>query len=198
MKQIVLSAFVILPLLLGGCAASTSVKEQIRNKSVEQGNVFRELTDRAPMQGFSVLIIWATIKTPKEGFYPLESKAALHGKPKYPFVFNIGGQGVIWLAKGTHDTQKELVDGKKNPEGGEGVKYILDKKVTLRPGTYKIYLGLTEEAFQKEIELNITEGKRSILEFKPVYRRDRISGCSFYMGISDFDVYLDGKEIHLP
>ena len=162
---------------------------------MEQGNVFEELKYDNLKPGFGVLIIRVTMKTPKEGFYLLESKNSLHGKPEYPFIFNIGGQGVTWLAKGTPDIQQKIVDGKRNPEGGEGVKYFLEKNIRLKAGIYKIYFGLTEENFRKEIVINVTEGKTSILEFKPIYRRNRVRGNTFYEGIHDFEVRLDGKEI---
>jgi hypothetical protein len=84
------------------------------------------------------------------------------------------------------DTQRRIVDAKRNPEGGEGVKYLLEKRIKLKPGSYRICLGLTEENFQKEIDSNLLEGKTSILEFKSVYQRDRVSGYTFYKGIHDF------------
>jgi hypothetical protein len=162
---------------------------------MEHGNVFEELKDSNPIPGWSVLIIRASIKTPREGYYLFESKHFLHGKSEYPFVFNIGGQGVTWMAKGRPDTEQRIVDFKRNPEGGEGVKYQLEKRIKLKPGSYKIYLGLTEENFQKEIDISLLEGKTSILDFTPIYQRDRVSGYTFYKGIHDFKVYLNEKEI---
>ena len=97
--------------------------------------------------------------------------------------------------KGRPDTQQETINSRRNPEGGEGVKYILEKRIRLNPGRYRVYLGLTEETFQKEIDINIIEGKTSILEFKPVYRWDRYGGYRFYKGIRDFKVYFNEKEI---
>jgi hypothetical protein len=186
---IILSGFII------GCTTGTAVRGQICSTSAEQGNIFEELEDGNPVPGWSILIIRASIKTPREGYYLFESKHSLHGKSEYPFVFNIGGQGVTWMAKGKPDTQQKIIDSKRNPEGGEGVKYLLDKRIKLKPGSYKIYLGLTEENFQKEIDINLIEGKTSILEFTPVYQRDRVSGYTFYKGIHDFKVYLNEKEI---
>jgi hypothetical protein len=84
---------------------------------MEQAYVFKELTDDGPMPGYGELIIRATIKTVKGGFHPFAFKTPLAGKPAYPFVFNIGGQGVTWLARGIPDIQKKFVDGKRNPEG---------------------------------------------------------------------------------
>ena len=100
MNKMILWPFIIFVFLVGGCATNTAVTEQIQKKSMEQGAVFEELKDGTPAAGFSVLTIRTTMKTVKEGFYPLESKTSLHGKPEYPFVFNIGGQGVVWMARG--------------------------------------------------------------------------------------------------
>lgn len=188
----------LLVVALVGCATNTAVTEQIREKSMEQGAIFQELTDGMPAPGLSVLIIRATMKTLKEGFYPLEFKSALHGKPEYPFVFNIGGQGVTWLAKGMPDIQQKIIEGKRNPEGGEGMKYFLEKRIMLKPGDYKIYVGLTEETLQKEVDVTLAKGKTSVLQFVPLYftgRYNRNTG-SFYHGLRDFDVYLDGVRIN--
>ena len=122
-------AVVLLAIVLAGCATNTAVKEQIQMKAVEHAAVFEEIKDGASAAGFSFLTVRATLKTVKEGFYPLEPRNSLHGKPEYPFVFNIGGQGVVWLATGLSDKQPESIDGKRNPEGGEGIKYTLKKQL---------------------------------------------------------------------
>ena len=186
---IILSGFIL------GCTTGTAVRGQICTNSIEQGNIFKELKDSKPIPGWSVLIIRASIKTPGEGYFLFDPKRSFHGKSEYPFVFNIGGQGVTWMAKGNPDTQQRIVDAEKNPEGGEGVKYLLEKRIKLKPGSYKICLGLTEEKFQKEIDINLLKGKANILEFKPVYQRDRVSGDTFYKGIHDFKVSFNKKEI---
>jgi len=198
MKKVIFLAFILSGFVFGGCATHTAVKEQIQRKSIAQGSVFEELRDGQVRAGYVVLTIRASMKTPKEGYYLFESKDSLHGKPQYPFIFNIGGQGAVWMANGKPDLQQKIVDGRKNPEGGEGVKYDLERKITLEPGSYKIYLGLTGEAFEKEITVNLTDQPQNVLEFLPVYRRDRIRGKSFYKGISNFEVFLNGKRIDRP
>jgi len=195
MKQLILLPFIIFALLLGGCVMNAVVTGQIQKKSAEQGAVFEELKDNAPDAGFSVLTIRAMMKTVKEGFYPLGSRNSLHGKPEYPFVFNIGGQGVVWMARGATDIQPRQTNSHRNPEGGEGVKYTLEKKIGIKPGIYRVYIGLSKEKLQKEINIILTGDNAGILEFKPVYRRDRGRGPRFHKGLSDFEVFLDGKKI---
>jgi hypothetical protein len=101
------------------------------------------------------------------------------------------------LAKGLPDIQKKFVAGKRNSEGGEGIKYYLDKEIMLKPGTYNIYIGMPEERIQKEIAITLTEGKTTVLEFKPLYFTGRFvrTKGSFYNGLRDFEIFCDGKEI---
>jgi hypothetical protein len=193
-QKIIIAIFV---LLLGACATNHGVSEQIQMKATQQAHVFRELTDGRLVPGYDKLIIRATMKTVKAGFDPFVFKTPLAGKPAYPFVFNIGGQGVTWLARGIPDIQKKFVDGKRNPEGGEGIKYYLEKEIILKPGTYRIYIGMPEEKIQKEITITLTTGKTTVLEFKPLYftgRFVRTTG-SFYNGLRDFEIFHDGRKI---
>ena len=194
MKKAIYSICIVSGLLFSGCATNPAVSDQIRDKSIEQAAVFEELKDDASSDRDSVLIIRATMKTVKEGFYPLESRSALHGKNEYPFVFNIGGQGVVWIAKGLPDKQPDHIDEKRNAEGGEGVKYTLEKRIRIKPGAYKIFLSLAEEKLRKELDITLAGTGPGILEFKPVYRRDRGKGPMFYEGLSGFEVFLDGHK----
>ena len=195
MKKVILLIFIMSGLLFGGRATNSALSDRIHGKAVEQAVVFEEIKDNISSDESSVLVIKATMKTVKEGFYPLESKNTLHGKPEYPFVFNIGGQGIVWLAKGLADKQTDRIDENRNPEGGEGVKYILEKRIRIKPGTYKIFFGLAEEKFQKEFEITLTGRGPGIMEFKPVYGRDKGKGPMFYRGLSDFEVFFDGHKV---
>ncbi len=184
----------VLAFALAGCC--TTSKEIYSKCQGARADVFAEIKPGEPIhEGFADLLIKANIKTPRAGYYIFESKQSLRGKSEYPFIFNIGGQYVTWMAKGKPDTQQRIVDSKRNPEGGEGVKYLLEKRIRLQAGSYKICLVLTEENVQKEIDINLIEGKTNILDFTPVYQRDRVSGYTFYKGIHDFRVSFDEKEI---
>jgi hypothetical protein len=122
------------------------------------------------------------------------------GNPGYPFIFNIDGQAATWEVDG----QKEILplydqDGmtSHDPDAGEGIKYILEKKIQLRAGTYKVFFGLPNEDYFKELEIMIQEGKTCTLECKPIYkyktRPTRIP--SFKKGIKEYDVYLNNMQI---
>jgi len=186
-------------LILIGCGAAA---KEIRIKTqTERTDVFTEVKNTdALSQGFAVLTIKATIKTHLEGYYVLESKDSPHGKPGYPFLINIDGQAETWKVDG----QKESLplydkDGKTShdPDAGEGIKYVLEKKIGLRAGTHKVFLGLPADDSFREVEITLKEGDPATLEFKPVYkyktRHTRIP--TFSGGIKEFKVYLNGARV---
>ena len=200
MRKVIISLFIgIMSIVFIGCgAAAKTIKQETQNLRTD---VFAEMkNDDSPAQGFVTLAIKATIKTPLEGYYLLESKNLMFGKPGYPFVINIDGQAVAWKIDG----QKEILpgydkDGKTShdPEAGEGIKYVLEKKIQLRAGTHKVFLGLPNEDYFKELEIMIQEGKTYTLEFKPIYKYKtqptRIP--SFKKGIKEYEVYLNNMHI---
>lgn len=200
MRKIIVSMFIgVMSLVLIGCGATaTTIKQKTQNERV---GVFTEIKNaEAPAKGFAVLTIKATIKTPLAGYYLLESKDSIHGKPGYPFLINIDGQAQVW----TVDGQKESLplydkEGKtsRNPDAGEGIKYVMEKKIQLRPGKHKVFLGLSADDYFTEVELTLMEGDSASLEFKPVYkyktRPTRIP--DFKKGIKEYEVYLNNARI---
>ncbi len=188
-----------LGVILVGCCATT--KELDRMSRSERTDVFTEVpAEGAAPAGFVDLVIKASIKTPLEGYYLLESKASVHGKPGYPFLVNIDGQAVLWKVDG----QKEMVpryDEKdkvsRDPEAGEGMKYVLEKKIRLAPGAHKVFFGLPGEPYYTIAEIFVKSGGLYILEFKPVYRYKtsptRIP--TFLKGVDKFEVMF--KEIRV-
>ncbi len=190
----------VLFLVLFGCSNTAKV---IQPKTFnEKTDVFTETKNSSslPETDFAVLTIKATIKTHVEGYYWLESKDSRCGKPGYPFLLNIAGQAVLWKVDG----QKEILprydqDGKasRDPDAGEGVKYVLEKKIKIHTGTYKVFLGLPNENYVREVEMSIQNGKIYTLDFRPVYKEKtfptRLS--NFTRGIKDLQVYLDGTPL---
>ena len=180
-----------------GTAAKT-----IRVKSqTERTDVFTVLKNAdAPAQGFAVLTIKATIKTHLAGYYALESKDSLHGKPGYPFLINIDGQAETWKVDGQRESLPLYhKDGKTShdPDAGEGIKYVLEKRLRLNAGIHKVFIGLPGDDYFKEIEISLTEGDTYTLEFRPVYkyktRPTRIP--RFEKGIKEFEVFLNGVRV---
>jgi hypothetical protein len=200
MRKVITIVFIgVMSLVLIGCGATAkTIKQKAQN---ERTGVFAEIKNiKAPAQGFAVLTIKATIKTHLAGYYLLESKNSIHGKAGYPFLINIDGQAQTWTIEG----KKEGLplydqDGKTShdPDAGEGVKYVLEKKIQLRSGTHKVFLGLLADDYFKEVEITLKEGDTATLEFKPVYkcktRPTRIP--AFKKGVKEYDVYLNNSRI---
>jgi hypothetical protein len=196
MKKVNSILFVgLISLVLIGCGTvAKAIQQKTQN---ERAGVFTEIKNaEAPAKGFAVLTIKVTIKTHLAGYYLLESKDSIHGKQGYPFLVNIDGQAQVW----TVDGQKESLplydkDGKtsRNPDAGEGIKYVMEKKIQFRPGKHKVFLGLSADDYFKEVEITLKEGDSASLEFKPAYkyktRPARIP--TFMKGINELNVYLN-------
>lgn len=195
--------FILLPLMilvaLTGCATATK-EIQMRSQSDRKG-VFTDVNEaNHTNQGFATLTIKASIKTHLVGYYVLESRESVHGKPGYPFLVNIDGQTVIWAAEGNKDNLPLYdKDGKTShdPDAGEGIKYVIEKRIWLRAGAHKVFLGLSADDYYKEVEIILKEGKSSMLEFKSIYKYKtsptRIS--TYLRGIKEYEVYLDNTRI---
>jgi hypothetical protein len=200
MQKVMISVFIgVMSIVLIGCGVTAKT---IKQKTQTTGpDVFTEMKNAdPPAQGFVSLAIKATIKTPLEGNYLFESRNSMCGKPGYPFIINIDGQAAAWKVNG----QKEILpsydrDGKTShdPNAGEGIKYILEKKIQLRAGTHKVFLGFPNEDYFKELEIMFQEGKTYTLEYKPIYKYKtkptRIP--SFKKGIKEYEVYLNNMHI---
>jgi len=195
--------FILLPLMilvaLMGCGTATK-EIQMRSQSDRTG-VFTEVNEsNHANQGFATLTIKASIKTHLVGYYVLESRESVHGKPDYPFLINIDGQAETWTVEGKKESLP-LYDknGKTShdPDAGEGMKYVLDKKIRLRAVTHKVFFGLPADDYFKEVEITLKEGDSSILEFKPVYRYKTYPHMipTFMMGIKEYGVYLNNARI---
>ena len=190
---------VVLVMVLIGCG--TTAKEIQMKSQGEKAGVFVEVKDGEPIpQGFVNLTIKATVKTHLEGYYVFESKKSPHGKSTYLFLVNIDGQSSTWQVKGVKETVPLYdKDGKTNrdPDAGEGIKYVLEKRLRLNAGTHKIFIGLPADDYFKKIEISLTEGDVYTLEFRPVYkyktRPTRIP--RFEQGIKEFEVFLNGVRV---
>jgi hypothetical protein len=188
--HIILTAF--LGILLVGCGTS----KEIKMKSVsERKNVFQELEGEEIPRGSVELIIKASLKTHLKGLYLFEGGRTYHGEGNYPFLINIDGQAVTWWAKGEKEvTPRFDSEGNYDPERGEGIKYILEKKIALAPGPHKFFFALPSEDYFKELEFDLEKSRSHVLEFKPVYRQSN-NYPRFIDGVKEFIVYLDDKVL---
>ena len=127
-------------ILLVSCG--TTLKEITLKSQSERTDVFKEVQEEVPVPSeFVELTVVSSIKTHLEGHYLLESKKSLHGKPGYPFVINIDGQAATWKVEGQKENSPKYDQkGKRFPEGGEGMRYNLQKKILLRAGTSHDFL----------------------------------------------------------
>lgn len=185
--------------ILAGCGATT--REITRMSQSERTDVFIEVpAEGAAPDGFVDLVIKANIKTPLKGYYILESKTSTRGNSGYPFLFNIDGQAVLWKVDGKKETIPLYDENRitsRDPEAGEGMNYILERKVRLAAGPHKIVFGLPEEAYLTVVEVSLREGGPSTVEFKPSYRYKtnptRIP--TFLRGIHRYDALLNGQQV---
>ena len=183
-------------IILTGC--STATKEIVRMSQGERAGIFIEVVSEGPVPaGYADLVIRASLKTPLAGYYALESKGSAQGKAVYPFLINIDGQAALWQVEGRTHVRPEYVDDKTSldPEAGEGMKYILEKKVRLAAGSHKVFLGLPSEPYDTTADISVKSGVLYVLEFKPDYRYKTVPTRipTFLKGVDRFEIVF--KEI---
>jgi len=190
--------------LLGICgilllSCGTALKEISLRSQIERTDIFKEVQEGEIKSGeFADLTIRASIKTHLEGHYLLESKSSLHGKAGYPFLINIDGQAATWKVDGQKENTPTYDEsGKRPPEGGEGMRYNLQKKILLRTGFHTIFFGLPQEKVPLQFELALKPGESYVLEFRPVYQRCGKQPRHFFHGVSTCEVLLNGNAIKL-
>jgi hypothetical protein len=193
MKKIINYAILaIFGISMVGCSLAAS-KINLKSQSEKTG-VFNEVKEEGILEkGFADLIIKTSIKTHVEGYYFLEPEKTFHGQEGYPILINIDGQAMTWNLKG----QKEIIPngkGNHNPEEGEGMRYTLNRRIRLAPGSHRIFFGLPGEKVYKEINLTFGEGSLHVLEFKPLYSTSSgRSTRSFLHGVDDGELFFNGK-----
>ena len=182
--------------VLGSCG--TAQKEIMLKQNSTAAGVFREVQKDEPREKETVeLLIRASIKTPLAGFHLFESKTHLHGKPGYPFIFNIDGQAVTWKVDGVTEGGTDIAGKQRDgPEVGLGVRYIMEKRIRLAPGPHRVFFCLPEEDHVTESAIQLEEGKVNVLEYRPFYRKPgRGIRNDFLHGIARYEVFLNGSLI---
>ena len=187
---------ILLVAVLSGCGAAA--RTIAARSASERSDVFTEVAgNKAAPSGYADVLITASIKTHLAGYYSGESKTSAHGKEAYPFLINIDGQAALWKAEGRKHELPEYVDGQtsKDPEAGEGIKYVLSKTIRLRVGSHKLFFGLPEDDYYREVAINVKAGEALMLEFRPVYKYKKFpTRIPTYMkGVNHYDILKDGN-----
>jgi hypothetical protein len=194
MKNIMCSALVAaLLILVANCGAA---REQIRTQTLtERQGVFQEVTiTNGPPPGFADVVVKASLKTHLSGEGPLlESRNSPHGGPFYHFVLNIDGQAVTWKAPGQRENLP-VVKGRGSQDEGDGMRYTLEKKIRLRAGTHRIFLGVPDENYTKTMTVNLQEGKSYTLEYRPIYPRYKWGHPAFRLGFLGFNALFNNTS----
>lgn len=195
------TAYVSIVLLLTMLSFCEAGERTIAARSTsEQSDVFTEVAGyEAAPSGYGDVVITASIKTHLEGCYAGESRTSAHGKDAYPFLFNIDGQAALWKVEGKRHELPKYIDGKtsRDPEAGDGMKYILNKKIRLRVGSHRLFFGLPEDDYSCEFVISVNEGETQMLEFKPEYKYKTLpTRIPTYMkGVSYYVILANGNPV---
>lgn len=193
MKKILLStASMVLGFALVGCVAS-SQEIKLHSESL-RADVFKEVKGEELQPGFADVIIKTSLKTPvQQPSADNKSQITTPGNEGCPFLLNIDGQAVQWVVDGQKETAPFIdASGKHNQEGGEGIKYVLEKKIRLKAGTHKVFFGLSALNYYKQFEIAVHEGKIYVVELKPVYSwKHRNMVRSFEKGLAYYEISVN-------
>jgi hypothetical protein len=193
-KLFIIAIFLMGMSLLGWRSAENIIK----GKSIsDKKEIFVELqTEDLPPKDFSDLLIKAQIKTHLKGHYFWESKGSRRGDPTYPFLFNIDGQAITWDVDGEKEnTPFTDKNGLEIPDGGEGMRYSLVKRIRLHAGHHTVFFAHPGDNYYMEFEIILEAGKQNMLELKPIYRGFRSSKENHLFGIKRYEVFINGVSI---
>lgn len=177
-----------------GCATNEPLIKAYSHSN--RDDIFSEVTGQGAIpKGYADLEIHASIKTCPEGYFLFEPMDSVQGKPGYPFLLNVDGQAVTWKVDGLQEiSPRYFKDGGKNPEGGTGIRYVLNRRIRLQPGTHRIFFGLPGEDSFREFDVTLKEGRWYVLRFAPVYKWRSIARSRHFVGgLSRYEMVLMEK-----
>lgn len=178
-----------------GCATST---ESMKTSGAgSRSDIFQVLADGSPLaEGYADLSLSSSLKTHKPGIYSSED---VHGTPDYMLLLNIDGQEIG--IRGTLRNEDIEPRGLRDPEAGEGIRYVFRKSVRLKSGTHRIVVAVPGDNITVEREITLEPGDNHLV-LEPVYgaaaakRRPGYYGVtSFNEGIRGFSFIFNGRPI---
>lgn len=193
MKKLVVLICALAPMVLIGCATD----RELVTKAVSGAGdgVLQEVAEAGPIpRGYADLLIVASIKTHKP--YPCEEKT--HGTPEFRILLNIDGQA-LWIAAALNEENIEQ-RGLRDPEAGDGVRYIFRKHLRLKEGRHKVIVAIPEDVVADEREIALKEGSANDILLEPVYgiagvgkRPTAYVETCFLKGVRSFRVIFNGN-----
>ena len=180
---------------IAGCAGEG---KQTKPQAIQgmHTDVFSEVKgEQPPPPGTVDLTIKASVKTPTREHFLLESRTPPPAEGGYLFELNIDGQEIVWKVEGVLEKTPISDEKGRTPEGGEGIRYILDKKIRLAPGAHHVVFGVPYDDYYTEVKVSLKESEPHTLEFQPIYSTGRRGYETFHRGISRTRVFLDGARI---
>lgn len=187
-----ITAFVILP----GCADNKALVKAM-GTGTSQG-VFQEIGENAPqVPGYADLHIYSSLKTHKPGIY---SGKDIHGTQDYMLLVNIDGQATT--LKGRLSMERNESRSVRDPEEGEGIRYLFTKILRVKTGTHRVFVALPTDDIVAGRDVIISEGENSSLTMEPIY--GSVPGkhgpgtyglTSFKEGIKSIRLLLNEKTI---
>jgi hypothetical protein len=190
---ILLSLFLLIG--LAGCAGEGKQTKPQTLQGVRM-DVFSEVRGvQPPPAGTVDLTIKASVKTPTHEHFLLESRTPPPTEGGYPFELNIDGQEIVWKVEGILEKTPISDEKGRTPEGGEGIRYNLDKKIRIAPGVHHVVFGVLYDDYYTEVKVSLKEGESHILEIQPIYSTGRRGYETYHRGISRTRVFLDGVRV---
>ncbi len=179
----------------GGCAKSS---ELITTSGIStRTDVFQELTDGgAAPKGYADLHIVSSLKTHKPGMHHPDEKS--HGTSAYRLLVSIDGQATE--LSGALREENIEPRGIRDPEAGEGVRYLFKKGLRLKAGVHRVAVAIPDDEIIVEQEISLAEGSSNSLVVEPIYATTAPRGVptyysptSFFGGIRWLRMVLNGK-----
>lgn len=67
----------------------------------------------------------------------------------------------------------------------------------LPAGSHKVFFGLPEDDYYREVVINVKGGEAQTLEFKPEYRYKRLPTRipTYMQGVSRYDILINGSPV---
>jgi hypothetical protein len=184
-------------MVVAGCAENGELLK--RAERPERSNVYTVVTTATPPErGFADLAIRASVKTHRAALLPLGNDP--HGTPGYQLLVNIDGEPL--RISGAPAIEEGFSDAGRNPEAGEGIRYLFRAHLRLKAGAHRVIVALPGDRVAVQRDICLEERTDTMMEVTPSYfsvRRQLGPGSagatSFREGTSGLELSMNGKPL---